>query len=61
MSSHAEIAEVHKAETDFRLKPHLSRLRETIRVKRETGPLRVTLEELLSPETVERLREMRLL
>lgn len=57
MSTHAEILDVHKAESDFKLKPHKVsvRLRES-----HDGPLTVTLEELLTPQIYAKLREMML-
>jgi hypothetical protein len=57
MSSHAEIAQVHKAETKMKLKPHL--VKPDVQISRiPQGPLSVTLEELLTPETLATLRKM---
>lgn len=61
MSTHAEILDVHEAESKFRLKPHRHVTRETVRLTPDRdGHLRVSLEELLTPETYAKLREMRL-
>lgn len=60
MSTHAEILDVHKAESKLRLKPHLVPPLEVPQRFRREGPLSVTLEELLTPETVAILRHMML-
>lgn len=62
MSTHAEILDTHRADSQFKLRPHL--LPGETRGNRPlipNHPLSVTLEELLTPETVEKLRDMRLL
>lgn len=55
MSTHAEILEVHTAESKLKLKPHL------VVVTENAGPLRVKLAELFGPELMKKLKEMRLL
>jgi len=57
MSSNSEIARVHLAETQFKLRPHLVADRKIAL----DSPLRVTLDQLLTPETVETLRRMGLI
>jgi hypothetical protein len=53
MSTPAEIAQVHKSESKFRLKPHLAPPSPTAT---QQGPLCVSLAELLGPELVAKLR-----
>lgn len=60
MSTAADIADVHNAESKLRLKPHLATQSLSFTVVGE-GPLRVTLEELLTAETVETLRKLGIL
>lgn len=60
MSTHADILDVHKAESKLRLKPHLVPVGAPDGVQL-SGPLRVTLAELFTPELVATLREMKLL
>lgn len=61
MSTQADILDVHKAESKLRLKPHLVVPREVVRFYAMDGPLRISMKELFTEETLERLREMKLL
>lgn len=63
MSTMEEIYQVHLEESKHRLRPHLVRpaADSSILRKDKDGRLTVTLAELLTPETVETLRRLRLL
>lgn len=58
MSSNAEIAAVHNAESKLKLKPHLAMDRP---IDFNGSPLRVTLKDLLSPEAYAKLKELGLI
>lgn len=63
MSTHAEIVRVHETETKYKLRPHLARpIQEPAVIQRDPdGRLRVSLRDLLSPATYERLQQMGLI
>jgi hypothetical protein len=63
MSSHADIRQVYREESKFKLKPHLvnPELEPAVIVRGSDGLLRVTMRELLSPAAYQTLKEMGLL
>lgn len=58
MSTNAEIAFVHRAESKMKLKPHIAFDRP---MEFNGRPLRVTLKDLLSPEAYAKLKELGLI